>query len=132
MNLLQMMNLYLVGAKCDHVPPFRCLKPMHVRKFDKGGKRLFDMRNYMNIIKDVAKKNGVWKPANAGDSYWNGHTGQALWDGVCGDLLPHLTTKTKRDNGDVSFHKSRDLCLLWRTVYRKLVAAGFKGRKRKT
>ena len=128
MNLVQMMNLYLVGVRCEYVPPFRCLKPVHVKKFDKGGKRLFDMRKCMSIVEDIARKNGVWRPANAGDGYWNGRTVQTLWDGVCDEILPHLVTKTVLQNGEVSLHKSRGLSLQWRTAYRKLVAAGF-GRK---
>ncbi len=99
MNLVQMMNLYLVGVRCEHVPPFRCLKPVHVKKFDKGGKRLFDMRKCMSIIEEIARRNGVWRPANAGDGYWNGRTVQTLWDGVCDEILPHLVTKTVLQKG---------------------------------
>lgn len=106
MNRVQMMNLYLVGVRCEHVPPFRCLKPVHVKKFDKGGKRLFDMRKCMSIVEDIARKNGVWRPANAGDGYWNGRTVQTLWDGVCDEILLHLVTKTVLQNVEVSLHKS--------------------------
>ena len=66
MNLVQIMNLYLVAARCVYVPPFRCLKPVHVKKFDKGGEQFFDMRKCMSIIEEIARRNGVWRSANAG------------------------------------------------------------------
>ena len=128
MNIVQMMNLFLVGVRCEHVPPFRILKPCHVKKFDKRGRRLFDMRKCMGIIEKIARRKGVWRPPNAGDGYWNGRTVQMLWDGVCDEILPHLATVTKLPNGDVSLHKSRGLSLQWRTAYRKLVAAGLNRR----
>lgn len=124
MNIVQMMSLYLVGVRCEHVPPFRCLKAVHVKKFDTGGKRLFDMRKCMGIIEKIARRKGVWRPPNVGDGYWNGRTVQVLWDGVCDEILPHLATKTKLQNREVSLHKSRGLSHKWRTAYRKLVAAG--------
>lgn len=123
MNIVQMMNLYLVGVRCDHVPPFRCVKAAHVQKFDKGARRLFDMKKCMSIIERIGRKNGVWRPAYASDGYWNGHTVQTLWDGVCDDILPHIVTKTVLENGEVSLHKSRGLSLQWRTAYKKLAAA---------
>ena len=76
------------------------------------------MKKCMAIIEKIARRNGVWRPPNAGDGYWNGRTVQMLWDGVCDEIL--------LPNGDVSLHKSRGLSLQWRTAFRKLEAAGLK------
>ena len=82
------------------------------------------MKNCMKVIKRVAKRNGVRKPRNARPGYWNGKTVCRLWDGIVADILPHLRTKTKKDDGTVHYDKSKPMVLAWRTNADKLVAAG--------
>lgn len=120
MTLEQLISLWLIGVKSEHVPPFRFISAAHVRHFDKDAKRYHDMKGCMKIIQKIAVKNSVWKPRMFSGEYWNGGTVRRLWDGICGEIIPHLQTVTKRDGEADSYHKSKPLCLTWRTAYTKL------------
>jgi hypothetical protein len=128
MTLIQMISLWLIGIKSDHVPPLRFVSPAHVKHFDKDAKRFHDMKNFMKFIQDLAVKKDVWRPRNMHGEYWNGVTVNRLWDGICGDLIPHLQTVTKNAEGGDSYHKSKPLCLAWRTAFRKLKKSLFVSR----
>lgn len=96
MTLQQMISLWLVGIKSDYVPPFRFISPKHVRHFDKNARRYHDMSACMKLIKKSAIRNGIWRPQNFSGEFWNGATLNKLWDGISGEILPHLRTVTKR------------------------------------
>jgi hypothetical protein len=49
-----MIDLWLVGNRAEHVPPFCVDSPKQVGHFDKKGKMLHDMRQVMQIIKKMA------------------------------------------------------------------------------
>ena len=124
MNLKELLDLYLVGNRAEHVPPLRIIATKHVAHFDKKGKRLHDMRAIMRIIKAFAEKNGVWKPENARDDYWNSKTVVDMWDGIYQDLVPYLLTVTQKEGMADSTHKSKPGNRCWRTVLRKMKKAG--------
>lgn len=124
MNLKELLDLYLVGNRTEHVPPLRIITTKHVAHFDKKGKRLHDMHAIMRIIKAFAEKNGVWKPENARDDYWNSKTVVGMWDGIYQDLVPYLLTVTRKEGMAASTHKSKPGNRCWRTVLRKMKKAG--------
>jgi hypothetical protein len=82
----------------------------------------------MKIIKRIAIRNrkGVWKPKNASGEYLNGVTVTTLWNGVNGELIPYLQNVTKCKGKADFYHKSKPLCIIWRTVLRKLIKNGLK------
>ena len=123
MNLKEMIDLWLVGNRAEHVPPFRFLSTKSVTHFDDNGRRLHDMKKTMEIIKKLAVKNGVWKPRNASDDYWNSKTVIDMWNGIYNSVAPYLMTVTKRAGQVDSTHKSRPDDQAWRTTLRKFVAA---------
>jgi hypothetical protein len=120
MTLQQMISLWLVGIRTEHVPPFRFIFPKQVRHFDKDAKRFHDMRACMKIIERIAVRKGVWRPPNFAGEFWNGVTVTKLWDGISIEILPHLRTVTKSDGKADSYHKSKPFCLAWRTAFKKL------------
>ena len=123
MNLKEMIDLWLVGNRGEHVPPFCVVSPKQVNHFDKNGKRLHDIRQTMEIVRKLAIKNGVWKPRGASDDYWNGKTVIDMWDGIYDRVAPYLMTVTKRAGQADSTHKSRPDDQAWRTTMRKIKAA---------
>ncbi|KAL3793017.1 hypothetical protein ACHAWO_008273 [Cyclotella atomus] len=127
MNLKEMIDLWLVGNRAEHVPPFRVVTPKQVHHFDKNGKRLHDMKQFMQIIKKMAVDNRVWKPQGAKDDYWNSKTVIDMWNGIYDTVAPYLMTVTKSSNGADSTHKSRPDDQAWRTTLRKIKAAIKKG-----
>jgi hypothetical protein len=120
MTLQQMISLWLVGIRTEHVPPFKFIIPKQVRRFDKEAKRYHDIRACMKIIERIAVRKGVWRPRNFSGEFWNGETVTKLWDGISEDILPHLKTVTKHDGKADSYHKSKPYCLAWRTALKKL------------
>lgn len=124
MTLQQMITLWLMGNRTEHVLPLRYISPKDVADFDRKGKNLNKMKNCIEVMKRVTKRNGVWSPNNAPPGYWNGCTVCRLWDGVVADILPHLRTKTEEDDCRVYCNKSKPMVLAWRTNADKLVALG--------
>ena len=120
MNLKEMIDLWLVGNKNEHVPPFRVISRQQVIHFDKKGKRLNDMKAVMRIIKKMAEENGVWKPENARDNYWNSKTVMDMWNGIYDSVVPYLLTVTKETGCADSSHKSRPDAQAWRTTLKKM------------
>ena len=123
MNLKEMIDLWLVGNRAEHVPPFRVVSTKQVGHFDKKAKRLHDMREVMQIIKKMAVDNGVWKPEGFTDDYWNGKTVIDMWNGIYDSVSPYLMTVTKRAGQAASTHKSRPDDQSWRTTLEKMIAA---------
>ena len=127
MNLKEMIDLWLVGNRAEHVPPLRVVTAKQVSHFDKKSRRLHDMRQVMNIIQKMAVDKGVWKPRRAGDDYWNSKTVLDMWNGIYDTVSPYLMTVTKRAGQADSTHKSRPDEQAWRTTLRKFKAAIKKG-----
>lgn len=127
MNLKEMIDLWLVGNRAEHVPPFRVVSPKQVQHFDRKGKRYHDMKRVMQIIEKLARDKGVWKPRGSSDDYWTSKTVIDMWHGVYDDIAPYLMTVTKRDGQADSHHKSRPDDQSWRTTLRKIKAAIKKG-----
>ena len=123
MNMIQLINLYLLGSPTERVSALRHLNSKHVKHFDKEGMNLARMKRLMAGVERYGRVRGVWWPANAKD-YWNGETVTQLWDGIWGDLRVHLTTVTKHAGKPDSTHKTRSGDLAWRTCHDKLQSAG--------
>lgn len=123
MNMIQLINLYLLGSPTERVSALRHLNSKHVKHFDKEGMNLARMKQLMAVVEHYGRVRGVWRPANAKD-YWNGETVTQLWDGIWGDLRVHLTTVTKHAGKPDSTHKTRSGDLAWRTCHDKLQSAG--------
>ena len=57
--------------------------------------------------------------------YWNGATVTKLWDGILGDLGPHLVAVTQLATGrGATYHKSKTGSLSCRTCNEKLRKRG--------
>ena len=123
MNMIQLINLYLLGSPAEGVSALRHLNSKHVMHFDKEGMNLSRMKRLMGVVEHYGRARGVWRPANA-LHYWNGETVTKLWDGVWGDLKVYLSTVTKQMGKPDSFHKTRSGDFAWRTCHDKLQAAG--------
>ena len=106
MNLVQLIQMWLMGCPADGVAALRYLDSSQVGHFDKEGHKLSQMRRVMRVIQHFACRRGIWKPNNAKE-YWNGKTVTTLWNEVWGDLKSYLLTVTTYEDGrQDSTHKS--------------------------
>lgn len=69
-TVIQLMNLWLVGNRSEHVPPLAIVGPECVKHFDKKARSYSKMRQVMEVVKQFARAKGVWLAYNK----WDGET----------------------------------------------------------
>ena len=118
LTVIQLINLWLVGAKEEKVPALRKLITKHVLHFDEKGKTRSKMRTVMKEIEHLARLDNVWR-----EGRWDSPDVIKMWSTIWPRLKPLLRTVTKRGNR-VTDEKSRQGQISWWTVYNKFVRHG--------
>ena len=119
LTVIQLVNLWLVGSKTEHVPPLRRLSPLLMKHVDKKGKIRSKMSTVMGEIEYFARQKNVWL-----DHGWTTATVTTMWSTIWPLVAPYLRTQTVRKNGETSEDKSRQGQISWRTLYNKLIKDG--------
>ena len=119
LTVIQLVNLWLVGSKKEHVPPLRRLSPRLMKHIDKKGKIRSKMTRVMGEIEYFARLKDVWL-----DRGWTTATVTKMWSTIWPLADPYLRTQTVRKNGETSEAKSRQGQISWRTFYNKLMKDG--------
>jgi hypothetical protein len=152
MNLLQLIDLWLVGISAENIPPMGKVSTQLVFHFDSRGRNYSKMKQVMMFVERHGRMKGVF------ENKWNGGTVTKLWDAVWEDFCPSMSTRTAimvmgddntataagatvntgdGDAGDVaavtariSLHKSCMGQVSWQTIYNKMEGQGlFKNNK---
>ena len=119
LTVIQLVSLWLVGSKNDHVPPLRKLSPLLMKHVDKKGKIRSRMKLVMGEIEYFARLKDVW--LNCG---WTSATVTKMWSTIWPLIDPYLRTQTVHKNGTTSEEKSRQGQISWRTFHNKLTKDG--------
>ena len=141
MTLIHLINLWLIGAVDDNVPPLGELEPLHFKHFDSGGRKYSQYMQVMTLVEKFGRERNVWLESSRN---WDGKSVTVLWSAIWQDMYPYMRTKTTKEIADpnnpeqvvqsVSYRKSRSGQISARTVYNKLGEAGVlegnKARKR--
>ena len=144
MNLLQLLDLWLVGIPAQNIPPMGKVSTQLIFHFDANGRNYSKMKQVMMFVERHGRMKGVFVKT------WDGGTVTTLWDTVWEDFCPFMSTRTvmsieddntgaesaaTADAADVltSLHKSRMGQVSWRTIYNKMEGQGlFKNNKVRT
>jgi hypothetical protein len=141
MTLIHLINLWLIGAVEDNIPPLGELEPLHFKHFDSGGRKYSQYMQVMTLVEKFGRERDVWLESSRN---WDGKSVTVLWSAIWQDMYPYMRTKTTKEIVDpnnpeqvvqsVSYRKSRSGQISARTVYNKLGEAGVlegkKARKR--
>jgi hypothetical protein len=144
MNLLQLLDLWLVGIPAQNIPPMGKVSTQLIFHFDANGRNYSKMKQVMMFVERHGRMKWVFVKT------WDGGTVTTLWDTVWEDFCPFMSTQTvmsieddntgaesaaTADAADVltSLHKSRMGQVSWRTIYNKMEGQGlFKNNKVRT
>ena len=89
LTIIQLMNLWLIGSKTEHVPPLRKLSHDLIKHFDKKGKTRHKMKIVMGEVEHFARLEGVWL-----EVCWTEPAVTRMWSTIWPHLEPHLRTQT--------------------------------------
>ena len=83
------------------------------------GRKIYSkMKKVMLQVEQFARLKGVWLQGS-----WTAAAVTTMWSTICHRLVQHFCTVTRR-NGTLSYEKSRQGQLAWRTFYNKLYEDG--------
>lgn len=154
MNLIQLLDLWLVGIPAENIPPMGKISTQLIFHFDAKGRNYSKMKQVMMFVERCGRIKGAFTKK------WDGGAVTRLWDAVWEDLSPFMSTRTVMCTGDdnagrminsalstntattvhattdadtdgsISLHKSRMGQVSWRTIYNKMEGQGlFKNNK---
>ena len=111
-NVIQLLNLWLIGNRKENVPPLAIAGADLVGHIKNGSRIFSKMRQVMSKVEEIGQEDKVWVPYNQ----WDGETVTNLWSTIWCKLDPYMRTKTQRDkNSSTTYHKSRQGQISWRT-----------------
>ena len=103
-NVIQLMNLWLIGNRNENVPSLAISGADLVCHIDNGSRIFSKMRQVMSKVEEIGWEDKVWLPY----IQCYGETFNKLWSKIWCKLDPYLRTKTQRDkNSSTTYHKSR-------------------------
>lgn len=154
MNLIQLLDLWLVGIPAENIPPMGKISTQLIFHFDAKGRTYSKMKQVMIFVERCGRMKGAFTKK------WDGGAVTTLWDAVWEDLSPFMSTRTVMCTGDdntgrminsalstntattvdattdadtdgsIPLHKSRMGQVSWRTIYNKMERQGlFKSNK---